>query len=136
MFEGAGIITPEAQLHYRRCRPPVSACWAVQAGTHQDTRSWVSLRHDINVSVPDTKTPLVGLYKWWSVHQYIPPDLQMYTAYAGPTRREVVALSDFARTTLWTAFFRNAGSSSSSASFRYSMIVSSSPRSSVQSQGL
>ena len=134
VFEGAGIITPEG-LQLSACRPPVSALGS-SAGTHQDTRSWVSLRHDINVSVPDTKTPFVGLHKWWSVHQYIPPDLQMYTAYAGPTRREVVALSDFARTTLWTAFFRNAGSSSSSASFRYSMIVSSSPRSSVQSQGL
>ena len=51
MFEGAGIITPEG-LQLSACRPPVSALGS-SAGTHQDTRIWVSLRHDINVSVPD-----------------------------------------------------------------------------------
>ena len=28
-----------------------------------------------------------GMYNWWNVPMYIPPGRQMYTTYAGPTRR-------------------------------------------------
>ena len=55
MFQGAGIITPEAQKQ-SPLRPPVGVL-GCSRGTHQDTCGWVS-PHDTNVALPTLKRQL------------------------------------------------------------------------------